>query len=424
MPRYAFVYEFLFWEDFLQSAELYEFQGQKYIILDSLTISDEDINFLKNNQPIYCTVCKAEVFLRRKHKRKGRIVHPHWVHKNGSVECFRSESLAHALTKQFIFRKLKEKGYIVKEEQIYQVAGKTFRADVAVIKKEEASKLPKLVVEVQASKITVADCQKRIAAYYQQKIPVAWVILLDNLLEGYQILDSEKDDGKSLKKVTEMKTDKEYTFTVSKKKYPFFTFLLNHYQYIMGIQNNGKVLLIRRSPVSARSHARAHSLGEKWTEDQDQLYVSLIGDDQVADVLLIAPLISMSNSANDERKNEDSFQVEGAFKGKDCLYTSHSNKRKDVFIDFESGKTTGNTLDSLKLIHETWNAAKQGTEDAKREKLNIETEIQKEEYVESDALFSDKNKLKEKQWKEINHILGWEGLKSFLYRWFIKMWKH
>jgi hypothetical protein len=150
---------------------------------------------------------------------------------------------------------------------------------------------------------------------------------------------------------------------------------MDHYLYIIGIRSNGNVLLIRRSPDVVRNRELALAKGEKWNPEDNYHLASLIRDDQIVDVLLQTPLVPIPIDEfleGNKRKGEDG--TKGEFRGRDCddLLEDESGKANQTWIDFEKGRTTENTLDSLKLIREIQEAARQGRLEAEKEKLEEE----------------------------------------------------
>lgn len=379
MPRYAIVKTFAKWDEILTSGNIETFNEEDVIALDSMRITKKERAFLKKTQLlVYCPVCQEEVYFKTGYRKKnGELINPHWCHKRNSKDnCHHAEGAAHAMTKRFVFNKLRERGYKVKEERVHKIGGRYVRADVAALKESEKQDILKLVVEVQASSLRVADAQRRIAAYYREKAPVAWVLLLDSFFEQYVIMRGEDAVYNSLGEIEEERLipDKEYAFYLAGKDRPAFNFLMDHYFYTIGVRYDGRVFLIRRSPNAAKRREEALSKGKKWTSQDDEYLISLIHDDRIADVLLQTPLIAMEYVSQEKKRTVE--QVADEFKGGDCVDSQMRTNAKDQFIDFESGRTTEATLNSLQLIRETMEAAKQ--ERIRLEKLRIKQESTQE----------------------------------------------
>lgn len=355
VPRYAMIKPpFDGWEAVLPNAEEEFFEGERVLALDSLTFTEQERRALKKQKiPVRCPLCQGEVYFKHGFKRRGEDVAPHWVHKDTvGLDCYIFESLAHAQTKWFLFGKLAERGYKVREEKKHKVGDRTVRADVAVLERRREGDVLKLVVEVQASPMRVGEAKKRMAVYYEEATPVAWVLLLDSLFEDYAIEGAGE----------ELEPDREYVFAVAGKEVPLFDFLMDTYQYTVAVRRNGNVLLIRRDPTAARLRAEALERGEKWDSTNDVFWASLIHDRVVADVLIQTPLIAVDYVPNERKPKVE----KDLFFGKDCDYIPPETERQETFIDFERGRTTGNTLDTLALIRQTWEEARRGREEARK----------------------------------------------------------
>lgn len=355
MPRYAMIKPpFDGWEVVLPNAKVESFEEDEVLSLDSLTFTDQERKALKKRKiPVRCPLCQEEVYFKRGFKRRGEDVVPHWVHKhNRGSDCYTSEGVAHALTKRFLFGKLAERGYKVKEERIHKIGDRYVRADVAVLEEKRDGEVLKLVVEVQASNMRIAEAKKRMAVYYQEEAPVAWVLLLDQLFYAYSIVGGED----------EIEPDKEYFFGIAGTDVPLFHFLMDTYQYVVAIRKDGRVLCIRRDPGAARRRAEALVENREWSIEEDAFRASIIDDNKIADVLLHTPLIPTEYVPVESKAGK-----KDSFSGRDCEYVPwEAGRRDNTVIDFESGRTTGNTLDTLALIRETWEAAKKGQEEAKK----------------------------------------------------------
>ncbi|WP_028777292.1 hypothetical protein [Shimazuella kribbensis] len=241
-----------------------------------------------------------------------------------------------------------------------------------------------MVVEVQASNTTQTEVKKRIAAYFQENAPVSWVLFLVGFFPNYKmdsgvVYDAELDDYVD----APLLSDKEYPFYLVGEDNPVFNFIMDHYFFVIGVKHDGRIFLIRRSPETAMEKEHALLRGEKWTSRDDYYLASLIDDDRIADVLLGTPLVPIEYAFS-EKTTKPKEVSEHDFKGNDCLELYQENESKrNVFIDFDGGRTTGNTLNSLKLIMETqaaaWRArleAKAQLEKEKQERLEREKEEQ------------------------------------------------
>jgi hypothetical protein len=380
MPRYAKVEPFEFWESFLPSGSKEIFKEKDFIALDSMSISNEEVRYLKRYQKVNCPVCGDEVHFRSGYvkKKTGEEINPCWFHKkNGKENCYSSEGLSHALIKNFVFQKMMERGYKVKEEKRYKFGDKFVRADVAVLEEHKENEILKLVVEVQASNTTQSEVKKRIAAYFQENAPVAWILFLEGFFDNYKMDSGEVYDAELDEYVdAPLEPNKEYPFYLVGENNPVYNFIMDHYFYVIGVKHDGRIFLIRRSPETAMAREHALLRGEKWTSQDDYYLASLIDDDNIADVLLGTPLVPLEYAFSEKIKKQKEVS-EHDFKGNDCLELFQENESKrNIFIDFDGGRTTGNTLDSLKLIIETQSAALKARIEAKaqleKEKKELE----------------------------------------------------
>ncbi|WP_028777293.1 hypothetical protein [Shimazuella kribbensis] len=136
MPRYAKVEPFELWENFLPNGSKEIFKEKDFIALDSMSISDEEVRYLRKYRTVNCPVCNDELHFRFGHvkSKTGEEVNSCWFHKkNGKENCHSSEGVSHAMIKSFVFQKMTERGYRVYEEKKYKFGGRSVRADVAVI---------------------------------------------------------------------------------------------------------------------------------------------------------------------------------------------------------------------------------------------------------------------------------------------------
>lgn len=375
MPQYATIEPFSNWEKCLTSARKEELHNKIYVSLDSMTITAEELQLLKKQKTIIiCPACNQKVYFKKGHFRKYRgYINPHWFHSHGKESCYSAEGVAHAVTKRFVFEKLSERGYVVKEERRHKYNDRFVRADVAALEKTQEGELLKLVVEIQASKTHPTEIQKRVAAYFQERVPVAWVILLDSFFPtGYSIdrkIDEQYDiDGVLIE--TPLNPELEYPFYLTGLDSPAFNFLMDEYLYIVAIKNDGQVLLIRRSPSKIQEREMAIAKKQPLGSTDDEYLASLIHDSNVASVLLQTPLIPMIYTTKEAPAKPTKSPEKHEFQGDDC-FGDMPDPIEPTIIDFQSGRTTMNTLDTLKLIEETY---------AARQKVRLDIErMQKEE---------------------------------------------
>jgi competence CoiA-like predicted nuclease len=207
-----------FGKTFYQTDRKEIFKENDFIALDSMSISAEEVRYLKKYRNVNCPVCGDDVHFRSGFvKKNGEEINPCWFHKkNGKENCYSSEGLSHALIKNFVFQKMTERGYQVKEQKRYKFGDKFVRADVAVLEEEKESKneVLKLVVEVQASNTTESEVKKRIAAYFQENAPVAWVLFLEGFFENYKMDTGQKYNSES--------GEYEDAPVLPNKEYPFY----------------------------------------------------------------------------------------------------------------------------------------------------------------------------------------------------------
>lgn len=356
-----------------------EFRGENHFVLDSMEIESEEIKLVqgKNKVKAFCPVCGEQVFFRKEHIRDNLPVHAAWVHTSDDELCTQSEGVAHAMTKRFLFDRLREKGYRVQTEKVHRFGERSVRADVAVL--EQENETLKLVVEVQASDTTIREVEKRTYAYYQESAPVAWVLLIDSFFDRYRIERDRERDIYDLDGTPDLEPDREYPFYLTGKDNAVFDLLMNRYFYVIGIRDNGQVLLIRRSPELARQRVEAEDKGKELSTTEDHYLASLIVEDKIASVLMQTPLIYMEyepSMRKNGKKKEGIIVDDGVFKGKDCLFM---DDRRSTIIDFEGGRTESSSLDPLELIRQTEEAIRLEREERVRIQREREERIKREE---------------------------------------------
>ncbi|WP_028592971.1 hypothetical protein [Paenibacillus massiliensis] len=369
MSQYAYFTPFVGWEEKLPTGLLQTANEFEQVQLDALRLTDDERNVLrKSKKTLYltCPICNGPMYYNKgfqiiKDGIREANKSPYFYH-NNRENCHFSESLSHALTKKFIFSKLRDAGYTVYEETRHQIEGKKIRVDVAAyIGSGTTSKL-RIVVEILASDMKPSAISKKINAYYSEGVPTAWVIVLDDLFTGYtgtkQIeLDPDSEEINYL--VHSLQPGEQNPFVVTGSNSKAFTLLMNEYGFVVAVTHAGEVFLIRRNPDNELQRFSALQRGEPWTT-QDELYqITRIADKDVVRTLLVTPLRKLLDS-------EDVIYPKGAVSS--AYPPKEGNHFEDqVFessiepgIDFTEGMVTGSeadkALDPVALIYQTWRA--------------------------------------------------------------------
>ncbi|MFC7443509.1 hypothetical protein [Laceyella putida] len=371
MTQFAGIRPFPGWESLLPDKKVDALKGELIVIATETTEEEKILQLRKKKHPFYCLQCGEILRFRKEHTRDGVPIHSHFYHKD--QECSPSESPDHALTKGYLFDLLKERGYTVKQEYNHRDAnGRRVRADVAMLENEL-----KLVVEVQASHGKVADAKRKMSVYGADRVPVAWVLLMDRFFRNYAIVDPRLTGDNQMIIGGEGKytvhhpldANMHYRLFLGGQDHALFDFLIDEYLYVIGIIANGNVLLIRRTPKSAERRERVRAQGGKWSTTDDEFDVTLIPEHRIVDVLLDTEVIEVEY----EGKVSSPQVSANRFKGKDCEGEEKSKSpATSHVIDFESGKTTEDAHDPIALIRETQEAAR-------RERIRIAEEKKREE---------------------------------------------
>ncbi|RAP74388.1 competence protein CoiA family protein [Paenibacillus montanisoli] len=372
MPQFAYFSPYLNWQQDFPTGKIHAFEDQESVQLDCLTISDNEIKLLRSKREqinLECPICNSRMYYNqgyRKIRPDGSAVigskSSYFYHKNDEA-CHDSESLAHALTKKYLFTKLHEAGYVVREEHRHTINGKKVRADVAAFVGNGERSMLRLVVEVQASNIYPATVAKRVNVYRSEDVPTAWVLLLDDFFESYagtfhDVIDLEKNTTVRVP----IAAGEENPFVVTGKDSRAFMLIMNEYGYVLGLNHQGNVFLIRRDPVNEDKRMAAFMQGHNWTP-QDELYkITRIADKDIVPTLELTPLIELEEEITMKGHQGNFF---GGDEGQHN-FTDGGEHGVDIdhtVIDFEKGKLEGAdaylALNPILLIQETWNAQRQ-----------------------------------------------------------------
>lgn len=249
MARFAYLYVFKEWTHFFPSAQLQSTGEEKgmYIELDAAKLTTAETSRLRKlykiyNQDPFCPVClKRLIYDKGYRKSAGSEVElyrsPSFKHLRR--ECFSSESLAHAVTKRFLYQKLKQEGYRVYEDKV-PVKGKQYRADVAAFRLADHKEELRLVVDILASASAPEKMARKMNRYVSKEVPTAWVLLLDTFFVNTPVggVSREIDDFIQYEiryTYTPIAPGQEDPFLIPGAENKAFTFLMDHYGYAIGV---------------------------------------------------------------------------------------------------------------------------------------------------------------------------------------------
>lgn len=379
IAQYAFFKYIENWEQLTQSGVLEEMNEHQFIRLDAEVIKTSEIARIKSlNIPLICPICEERMYfnkgyLRIKDDGEYENKSPYFYHSNKNA-CHFAESLPHALTKRFLFSKLKDAGYVVKEEYRHIVEGKRVRADVAAFAGEGGTPTLKLVVEVQASSGLLATLTKKINAYYTEGVPTAWVLLLDNFFTGYtgttnSIFNPLTGEYES----KPLEPGDENYFVVTGKDSKIFTLLMNEYGYVLAINYKGHVYLIRRDPQNEHRRMSAILREQHWTSHDDVYKITRVADKDIVPTIRLTPLqrfqkheeIETTNGVPAGNYDTGIHQIQGLEENSlEEMPFAH-----DFVFEIEEllGEEANKALNPLLLIKETWNAQEKARNDLLQE---------------------------------------------------------
>lgn len=381
MAQYAFFKYIENWEQITQSGILEKMSEHQFIRIDAEVISPNEIAKLKSlNIPLICPICEERMYfnkgyLRIKDHGEYENKSPYFYHSIKDA-CHFAESLPHALTKRFLFTKLKDAGYVVKEEYRHNVEGKRVRADVAAFIGGGDAPTLKFVVEVQASSGLLSSLTKKINAYYTEGIPTAWVLLLDDFFMGYTgttniIFNPLSGEYES----KPLEPGEENYFVVTGKDSKIFTSLMNEYGYILAINNNGHVYLIRRDPDNEHRRMSAILRDQHWTPQDDVYKITRVADKDIVPTIRLTPLTRFQEHSEVETKNgiplgdydDGMHPLQPEDIGENGL--NESLISSDFVFEIEEllGDEANKALNPLLLIKETWSAQEKARIDLARE---------------------------------------------------------
>ncbi|MGG2134672.1 hypothetical protein AB1284_25760 [Bacillus sp. S2(2024)] len=365
--QYAYIESFEGWKDIFPSGNEIEFQNNKYIELDS-TIIDTDLEaqFIRGKKAIYtavCPVCQERLSFNKGTVRDNAFARkPFFFHPNR--ECFSYESLAHGHTKKYLYNLFEKAGYIVKEERRHS---NLVRADVAVLQLAEGKEELKLAIEVQASNIRIGDIARRINTYFEEKVPTAWVLILDSFFPPKEKeLNGDKIviDGYSGTRVSNfnpetnaydyeyISTRKEEYFFVTGSDNKAFNYLMDQYHVVLAVDHIGHVFLIRRTKESARLRIEAMLENRPHSTQDDKFKVSRVAESNIVPVLLETELLFAQYKENEKHSNHGN-QEDEEFKGQIHISDYHKKELFDSSIEFDKAQEITDTLDSVTLARQT-----------------------------------------------------------------------
>ncbi|MEE3950055.1 competence protein CoiA family protein [Bacillus wiedmannii] len=384
--QYSYIEYFDGWEKIFLSGNLIEFQKKRYIELDSMVIdNDKEAKYIRGRKALYqakCPICQDILSFNKGSKRVNK--NPYFFHLD-KEQCFLFESLAHARTKKYLYELFSKAGYIVKEEKRHKDIS---RADVAVLQTVDGKEELKLAIEVQASNIRISNIEKRTNIYFEENVPTAWVLILDNFFPPKETeINGEKvyTDSYSGTRISYFNPETnsyEYTYiSPLKEEYFFvtgannnaFNYLMDVYNVIVTVDHNGHVFLIRRTPESSKLRADALLENREHSTQDDIFLVNRIAESDIVPVLLETELLRASHSENDIRLKKNT-QLNEDFKGRIHRSDSDPTNLVDAAIEFDKARQIEEALNSIEL-------ARKAREDMKIAYTNklLEIEQQKAE---------------------------------------------
>ncbi|KJD42356.1 competence protein CoiA family protein [Paenibacillus terrae] len=348
MPQFAYICSFTGWEKQFPSGKVQWYKDQEFIELDSFTITKDEVQYIRRfkAEDLLCPICEHRLVYNRGYQKdvEGQataIRRPSFYHLNNE-SCFESESLAHAMTKRFLFEKLQEAGYEVREEHRHLIHGKRIRADVAAFTGSSIKQRLRLVVEVQSSNIYPSTMAKRVNAYYGEGLPTAWIILLDDFFDGYTGARKEVFDTDLGEFVfVPLEAGEESVFTVQGKDSKAFLMIMDMYGYVIGINYTGNVFLIRRDPDNEAYRIPALMRGLPWTPADEIYQITRIADKDICPTLLMTPLIQLQEDDTISESDKFSGPALGGLGLGNHLTENEGGQVVEFGIDFESGKLAG-----------------------------------------------------------------------------------
>lgn len=391
MAQYAFFKYIENWEQITHSGIFEEMNEQQFIRLDAEVIEPDEIARIKSlNIPLACPICEERMYfnkgyLRVKDDGQYENKSPYFYHSNKDA-CHFAESLPHALTKRFLFSKLKDAGYVVKEEYRHFVEGKRVRADVAAFAGEGGSSSLKLVVEVQASSGLLSSLTKKINVYYTEGVPTAWVLLLDDFFTGYTGTTNSIFNFLTGEYETKLlEPGEENHFVVTGKDSKIFTLLMNEYGYVLAINYNGHVYLIRRDPKNEHRRMSAILREQHWTPQDDVYKITRVADKDIVPTLRLTPLKRVREHIKIETTNgvpvgsyDDGIHLTQDL-GENSLDETPFTGDFIFEIDELLGEEANKALNPLSLIKETWSAQEKAKYDLLQEIMEEKRLAEEEE---------------------------------------------
>ncbi len=269
---------------------LFHYEGKEVWLFQSTNINSDEREMLKKQGlgRFKCFSCGEDMKFVAHNKKNNYF--SHFQRK----ECTLPESLEHAITKLKIYTLFKQAGYIPRLERVFNTIHADYnpRADVFV---EAISGSEKIVVEVQGNKSILPNTvAKRTMAYAAEKIPTAWVLILENYFEQYggtTVTEVIKhNDGSFTNEVRALRYDEDSIFTVSGAP-KSFSQLMAAYGYVIAVNHEGHFFLIRQDVFS----------------NSDVYRISRIPHENLVEVLLTTELVDLDYHYEPKTMKEKGF---------------------------------------------------------------------------------------------------------------------
>lgn len=368
MTQFAYLKIFKKWDEMFPSGQLESTGEDKlmYIELNAAKLSTEEISVLRklprtNGQHPFCPVCLKRLIYDKGYRKPtegGNHLYRSPSFKHLRRECFTSESLVHAVTKRFLYQKLEQIGYRVYEDKV-PINGKQYRADVAAFRLDNDQEELRLVVDILASASTPEKMARKINRYVSKQVPTAWVLLLDTFFVNTPVGGVSREIDESIQyeiryTYTPVAPGQEDTFLIPGAENKAFTFLMDHYDYAIGVWLPGYVMLIRREKRNEEARLRCWLRGETWNTQDDLFIITRIADKHIARALMMSPLLQFDVPDPDETVPGTPRNLEGADTHHPIVSEPIVNELVD--IDFSTHALTGSeadqALDPLQWIQE------------------------------------------------------------------------
>ncbi|PEB72608.1 hypothetical protein COM89_26885 [Bacillus thuringiensis] len=363
--QYSYIEFFNCWEDKFPSGKKITLKERDYIELNSMTLEkNSEVKLIQGKKALYKTKCPIchEVLSYNQGSTNRR--NPFFFHLSRR-KCFEHESLAHGQTKGYLYDLFKKAGYHVKEEKRHK---DLTRADVAVLQIENGREELKLAIEVQASNIQIGNIARRINAYFEERVPTAWVLVLDSFFPPKK---SERDgeifytDSYSGTRKSTFNTETltyEYTYISTKEEALFhvtgsdnkaFNYLMDLYHVIVAVDHNGHVFLIRRTEESTKLRLESMLENRPHSTQDDIFLINRVAESHIVPVLLETELLyALTDEVASTKNMLELYSDDKEFKGKLHKADFESEKMVDSSINFDKAHQIIDGLNSLELARQ------------------------------------------------------------------------